>query len=66
MIRKDQNKSGVWIFFHINEDTPFKVTETNEFLGNLEIPTLEISLSFFDKFIQTSIFNQERFSNLFE
>ena len=30
VIRKDQNKIGVWIFFYINEDTPFKVIETNQ------------------------------------
>ena len=45
IVRKDRNKNGGGILFYINEDVPFKVIESKQLLGNLEILTLEIILN---------------------
>ena len=43
-VRKDRNMNGEGILFYINEDIPFKVIESKQLPGNLEILTLEIIL----------------------
>ena len=42
IVRKDRNQSGGGILFFINENIPFKVIESKQVPGNLEMLTLEI------------------------
>ena len=44
IVRKDRNKNGGGIIFYINEVIPFKVIESKQLPGNLEILKLEIIL----------------------
>ena len=44
IVRKDRKKNGGGIIVYINEDIPFKVIESKQLPGNLEIPTFEIIL----------------------
>ena len=44
IVRKDRKKNGGGIIVYINEDIPFKVIESKQLPGSLEIPTFEIIL----------------------
>ena len=44
IVRKDRNKNEAGILFYINKDIPFKVIESKQLSGNLEILTLETIL----------------------